>query len=109
MNSLKAALSTKESSHRNKDDIDNSLLKGVNKSKNQSLWALDVDEDEAATEESLQTDNLLRILNEKLESAFQRDSKSVSDVLEVLSRLLLRGLLKSFRMMREAISLNSPI
>ena len=50
MNPLKFALSTKDTSAKNKNDVDGSLLKGVNKSKSQGLWAFDVDNDEAATE-----------------------------------------------------------
>ena len=49
MNPLKFALSTKDGSSKSKSDVDGSLLKGVNKSKNQGLWAFDVDNDEAAT------------------------------------------------------------
>jgi hypothetical protein len=49
MNSLKSTLSTKESPTKSKSGVDGSLLKGVNKSKSQSLWALEFDHDEAAT------------------------------------------------------------
>ena len=63
MNPLKFALSTHDTSLKQRPDVDGSLLKGVNTSKGQSLWAFDVDTDEAATEESLKTDNLMRALN----------------------------------------------
>ena len=44
------------------------------------MWALDVDTNEEATEESLNSDALMRILNDKLQSAFQKDSKSISEI-----------------------------
>lgn len=49
MHSLKFALSTQESPTKSKGDVDGSLLKGVNKSKNQSLWAFDLENNEEAT------------------------------------------------------------
>ena len=42
------------------------------------MWALDADMDEAATEESLKTDNLMRILNDKIQAAYQRESKTLT-------------------------------
>lgn len=46
MNSLKKALSTEgqKTTDRDKVGANESLLKGVNKSKSQSIWALDMDE-----------------------------------------------------------------
>lgn len=45
MNSLKKALSTEgqKASDRDKGGANESLLKGVNKSKSQGIWALDMD------------------------------------------------------------------
>lgn len=65
MNSLKLALSTEEgaASGREKAEVNGSLLKGVNRSKAEAVWALDVDSNERASEESLSTDGLLRVLN----------------------------------------------
>lgn len=80
MKSLKFALSTEESRKTDKGEIDGSLLRGVNKSKNQSMWAFDADDIEDGTEESLHSDNLMKILNDKLEAAFLKDSKTISEV-----------------------------
>jgi hypothetical protein len=65
MNSLKLALSTDQRSPnaRDKAEVNGSLLKGVNRSKAEGLWSLDVDSNDRVTEESLNTDALLRILN----------------------------------------------
>ena len=78
MHSLKATLSGNDSPIKQTNDANGSLLKGVNKSKNSTMWAFEADMDEAATEESLKTDNLLRILNDKLQAAYQRDSKTLT-------------------------------
>lgn len=86
MKSLKFALSGEDSPSKGKGDVDGSLLKGVNKSKNQSMLAFDLDEDEPATEETLKTDGLLNILNAKLEAAFKRDGQDVSEVVTSRSR-----------------------
>jgi hypothetical protein len=79
MKSLKSALSTQD--HRGKgkeqDEANGSLLRGVNKSKSQSMWAFDVDCD-IETKGSLETDVILRILNDKLKAAFIKDNKSIS-------------------------------
>jgi hypothetical protein len=82
------ALSTESrpSKDKDKEGANASLLKGVNKSKSQSMWALDMDNGDQVTEESLDTDNLLRILNSKLEAAFKKDSKSISEVEKLISR-----------------------
>lgn len=65
MNSLKFALSTDERSPRGREkmEVNGSLLKGVNRSKAEGVWALDVDSNDKVTEESLNTDGLLRVLN----------------------------------------------
>jgi hypothetical protein len=91
MHSLKATLSGKDSPSKQANEVNGSLLKGVNKSKNSTMWALDADGDDAATEESLKTDNLMRILNEKLQAAYQRDSKNLTEVQLSLHRLRFRG------------------
>jgi hypothetical protein len=62
------------------------------------VWALDVDSNEKVTEESLNTDGMLRILNEKLEVAFKKDSKTISEVIGIPSRWPLSGSSSSFRM-----------
>ena len=83
MNSLKFALSTQDSEPKQKDkrEVNGSLLKGVNKSKSQALWALDIDNNDRVTEESMDSDQLMRILNEKIEEAFKKDSKNMNEVL----------------------------
>lgn len=45
MHSLKATLSGKDSPGKQTKAVNDSLLKGVNKSKNSTLWALDADMD----------------------------------------------------------------
>ena len=53
MNSLKFALSTQDSESKQKEskrDANGSLLKGVNKSKSEALWALDMDSNDRVTE-----------------------------------------------------------
>jgi len=50
MHSLKATLSGIDSPTKHTNDPNKSLLKGINKSKNSTMWALDADVDEAATE-----------------------------------------------------------
>jgi hypothetical protein len=42
MKSLKSTLCVADHSGKQRDDGDNSLLRGVNKSKSQSMWAFDV-------------------------------------------------------------------
>jgi oligoribonuclease (3'-5' exoribonuclease) len=81
-------------------------LKGVNKSKSQSLWALDRDSDDIITEESLNTDNLLRILNEKIESAFKKDNKGISEVAKIISRSHSKGLSRNSKTKQEARGVN---
>jgi len=90
MNSLKFALSKDEAKPTNKEGINGSLLRGVNKSKAEGIWALDMDNNAELTEESLQNDNLLKILREKLDAAFQKDSKTISEVAFGSFRLLSR-------------------
>lgn len=97
MNSLKFALSTKEPSTKDKADIDNSLLRGVNKSKNQSLWALDVDTNDEVTEETLNTDKLLKVLHDQLQTAFQKDNKIISEVKNNLRQNNLDRIIEKFR------------
>lgn len=68
MKSLKMTLLSVHSPQTDKsnDGLNSSLLKGVNKSKSHTMWTLDVDDNDEITEQSLQSDKLLRILNEKL-------------------------------------------
>ncbi len=55
------------------DGLNSSLLKGVNKSKSHNVWTLDVDDNDGITQQSLQTDRLLKVLNDKLEVAFRKN------------------------------------
>lgn len=48
----------------------------------------------------------MRILNDKLEAAFHRDSKSVSEVTQILGRLHSRESFNNFKMKLAALSLN---
>lgn len=50
------------------------------------MWAFE-DEDDRNTEVSLDTDSLLRILNEKLENLFRKDSTHISEVIFSICRL----------------------
>lgn len=81
MNSLKFTLSSEQPKTKGRDKVEanDSLLKGVNRSKAKEVWALDVDSDRV-TEDSLNTDGLLRVLNEQLESAYKKDSNCMSEV-----------------------------
>jgi hypothetical protein len=65
MKSLKSTLCVAERGGKERDDGETSLLRGVNKSKSQSMWAFDV-EAESATTASLDSDTLLRNLNDRL-------------------------------------------
>lgn len=86
MKSLKSTLSVCGHVGKERDDGDTSFLRGVNKSKTASMWAFDV-EVESATTASLDCDALLRNLNDRLENAFRKDSKAISEVASATRRL----------------------
>lgn len=111
MNSLKMALSTDDRSPATteKPEVNGSLLRGVNRSKAEAVWALDVDSNDRVTEESLNTDNSMRILNELLGNTFRKDPKAISEVLFHPQRSLFSGLSRSFRIRQAAVGASWPI
>lgn len=85
MKSLKSTLCTQEQNPRGKEkeETNGSLLRGVNKSKSHTMWAFDVEKDEV-TEASLDTDPLLKLLNDKLQTAFRKDSNTITEVFFII-------------------------